>query len=223
MNLTIVLLLIAMVLAIISISIAGSILIAHADDCGDTVCTDINIVEDDGYIDDNNNGVNDEDDDDGCHLPDCYPMPMNGGDGDNHNHNHKSKHHDDDNDNHKSNSNNNDNHHKSKPIVEKFKVHVYVDFGTAQFGDDDSIRVIVYGPHTLNKPTLDKPGTPIHLVSCNSEECYQDAGVWSFTSWKVPQGASFKACITKTSQSGNERCGWGNATSRYESIHVQAD
>ena len=122
---------------------------------------------------------------------------------DNHNHNHKQ---------HESTTN-----HQ----VEKFNVHVFVDFGYGQSGDNDRIRV-VYGPHTLNKPTLDKPGTPIYLGSCgHNEVCYQDAGVWSFTSWKVPQGASFKACVT--SNNGNVSCDWGYANSRHESIHVQAD
>ena len=84
------------------------------------------------------------------------------------------------------------------------------------------MRVIVYGPHTLNKPTLDKPETPIYLSSCGyNEVCYQDAGVWGFTSWKVPQGASFKVCVT--SNNGNVSCDWGYADSRDESIHVQAD
>jgi hypothetical protein len=101
----------------------------------------------------------------------------------------------------------------------KFKVHVYVNWDEGQYGDR-RMRVIVYGPHTLNKPTLDKPGTPLFLSDCVGY-CYKDAGVWSFTGWKVPKGSDFKVCVWNQ-ESGQDNCDWGRANSRSESIHVQA-
>ena len=141
----------------------------------------------------------------------------------NHNwHNHKG-HGNYNHNNNNNNNNNNDKQHESNTYEpEKFNVHAFVDFGQDQSDQKYSMRVIVYGPHTLNKPTLDKPETPIYLGSCGyNEVCYQDAGVWGFTSWKVPQGASFKVCVT--SNNGNVSCDWGYADSkRWESIHVSS-
>ena len=59
-------------------------------------------------------------------------------------------------------------------------MHVYVDFGYAQSGDNDRIRVIVYGPHTLNKPTLDKPGILINLVNVDMVKYPIDDGIGPF-------------------------------------------
>ncbi len=100
-----------------------------------------------------------------------------------------------------------------------FKVHVFINWGKEQAGDR-RMRVIVYGPHTLNKPTLDKPCLPLFLNVCQNS-CVKDMGVWSFTGWKVPKGSDFKVCVWNQ-ESGLDNCNWGRANSRSESIHVKA-
>lgn len=202
------------------------------DNNGNSNYNNAGVQEDDGYIDDNNNGVNDEnenslpvDSDQSPFYNNYYKHHSHEGvddsesniddihlGSDNHNHDNDNKGSSNDNDNHKS---------SSSSSVEKFKVHVYVDFGYAQSGDNDRIRVIVYGPHTLNKPTLDKPGILINLGSCGrGEVCYQDVGIWTFSDWKVNSGDKIKACALNT-ETSNQDCGYGTADkSRTDTIHI---
>jgi hypothetical protein len=81
------------------------------------------------------------------------------------------------------------------------------------------VRVIVYGVHTLNKPTLDKPGITIYDSQCKVE-CSINAGIWSFTDWKVNNGDKIKACALDTATS-HQSCGYGSADkSRTDSLYI---
>ena len=81
------------------------------------------------------------------------------------------------------------------------------------------MRVIVYGVHTLNKPTLDKPGVSIYDSQCGGE-CSINAGIWSFTDWKVNNGDKIKACALNTATS-HQSCGYGSADkSRTDTIYI---
>lgn len=100
--------------------------------------------------------------------------------------------------------------------TQKFNVQIILDDA---INERYQVRVTVYGVHTLNKPTLDKPGIPIYDSQCNGG-CSIDAGVWSFTDWKVNDGDQIKACATDT-QTGNQYCGYGNADkSHINTIHI---
>jgi type II secretory pathway pseudopilin PulG len=128
------------------------------------------------------------------------------------------------NDNHKSSDDNNhqSRHHTGDGVhhgSEKFKVHVNLIYLNA-VGGKHEWRVIVYGPHTLNKPTLDKSGYKVNLEACDDDHCRFDLGTVSFTSWKVPKGSSFKACVWK--DSSDKSCSWGKATSRSVDVTVTA-
>ena len=112
------------------------------------------------------------------------------------------------------------NNHKSSS-VEKFKVHVNLIYLNA-VGGEHKFRVIVYGPHTLNKPTLDKPGYPFKLEACDDDHCRFDLGTVSFTSWKVPKDSSFETCVWPSKDSSEKSCAWGKATSRSVDITVTA-
>jgi hypothetical protein len=83
-------------------------------------------------------------------------------------------------------------------------------------GDSDCCSEECCSPNT----SLDKPGAPLFLSGCQGY-CYKDAGVWSFTGWKVPKGSDFKVCVWNQ-ESGLDNCHWGRANSRSESIHVKA-
>jgi hypothetical protein len=146
--------------------------------------------------------------DDNCKAPDCL-IPLNQDE---------------------SNSNNNPNptdntSPKSGPepnpstdqeSTKKFNVQIVLDHARKE---QYQVRVIVYGVHTLNKPTLDKPGVTIYASQCVGV-CSINAGIWSFTDWKVNNGDQIKACALNT-ETGNEYCGYGSADkSRTDTIHI---
>jgi hypothetical protein len=143
----------------------------------------------------------------------------------------KNKKNDDSNENHKNNGNNN---HKTvivhkKTIVNKnnniaatnttpkFRVDVVLDKITKAEALQFQMRVIVYGPHVLNKPTLDKPGQVVNIGGCVTS-CYT---TWEFTAWKVPLGSKISACVWNPN-TGHQSCGYGLSHSQYgpETIHV---
>lgn len=148
------------------------------------------------------------------------------------NDNHKSS-----SDNHKSKSNSNhkdkNNNHKTiivnkktivkknnvlpQPTTPKFRVDVILDKITKAEALQFQMRVIVYGPHVLNKPTLDKPGQVVNLGGCVTS-CYT---TWEFTAWKVPVGSKISACVWNPN-TGHQRCGYGLSHTQYgpETIHV---
>ena len=45
-------------------------------------------------------------------------------------------------------------------------MNVVLDNVTEAEASQFQMRVIVYGPHTLNKPTLDKPGVIVNTGGC---------------------------------------------------------
>ena len=132
-----------------------------------------------------------------------------------------------DNDNHKGSDNHKgDGNHKSSDNNhndngKKFKVHVNLIYLNG-VGGQHKFRVIVYGPHTLNKPTLDKPGYSFKLEPCDDDHCRFDLGKVSFTGWKVPKNTSFKACVwpSTSSHSSDKDCATGKATSRSVEVTV---
>jgi len=150
-------------------------------------------------------GNPDKAEDDKCKWPECYyPISNNNkkkssnsnNDNDNDNNNNK-----------KSNSNSNSN---SDSNVKKFEVKVILDNVTTAESDEFSMRVIVYGPHTLNKPTLDKPGQLVNVQGCGLS-CHTE---WGFTAWKVPVGSEIQACVWN-SNTGQQNCGYGKSHSTY--------
>ena len=56
---------------------------------------------------------------------------------------------------------------------------VFVDFGYGLSGDNDRIRVIVYGPHTLNKTTLDKPGISKYFDDITVDQVRSEDEGWN--------------------------------------------
>jgi hypothetical protein len=106
----------------------------------------------------------------------------------------------------------NDNSKKdNKSVEQKFQVIVILN-ETDKVDKDDQfrMRVIAYGPNTLNKPTLDKPGQLVDLKTC-VESCYT---LWGFTARKVPLDTLILACVWNI-DNGNKTCGWGNSDSKY--------
>jgi hypothetical protein len=103
-----------------------------------------------------------------------------------------------------------DSNKNSDTNVKKFEVKVILDNVTAAESDIFSMRVIVYGPHTLNKPTLDKPGQVVNVQGCG-QSCYTD---WGFTAAKVPIGSEIQACVWN-SETGHQKCGYGKSDSLY--------
>jgi hypothetical protein len=100
--------------------------------------------------------------------------------------------------------------------AKKFNVQIVLDNARKE---QYQVRVVVYGLHTLNKPTLDKPGVTIYASQCIGQ-CSVDAGIWSFTDSKVNNGDQIKACAINTA-TRNEYCGYGSADkSRIETIHI---
>ena len=87
--------------------------------------------------------------------------------------------------------------------------------------DDVRLLVIVYGPNTLNKPTLDKSGLLIHLNDHGTA-----TKTFAFTSWKVPKGSEIKACIVNVDTHAKD-CTLGESHARNgsgtEMIHLSAD
>jgi hypothetical protein len=129
------------------------------------------------------------------------------------------------NDDNKNNNNNkdssSDSNSKSNDAnsnVKKFNVKVILDDTANAEAQKFQMRVFVYGPHTLNKPTLDKPGEIVDISSCGSS-CYTE---WDFTASKVPLDSEIKACVWNQ-ESGHQNCGIGKASSNYgpETIHIR--
>lgn len=108
------------------------------------------------------------------------------------------------------NANDDDSNVNSDSTPKKFEVKVILDNVTIAESDTFRMRVIVYGPHTLNKPTLDKPGQLVNVEGCGSS-CYTD---WGFTASKVPIGSEIQACVWNP-ETGHENCGHGESDSLY--------
>jgi endonuclease YncB( thermonuclease family) len=106
--------------------------------------------------------------------------------------------------------NNGNDNINSDPPPKKFEVKVILDNVTVAESDTFRMRVIVYGPHTLNKPTLDKPGQLVNVQGCGSS-CYTD---WDFTASKVPIGSEIQACVWNP-ETGHQNCGYGKSDSLY--------
>jgi hypothetical protein len=104
------------------------------------------------------------------------------------------------NDNHVSGDSHHGNNHNNHKSDSKFNVKVWV-----HGNGDYRLRVIVYGIHTLNKPTLDKPGVNVHA------DGDKFAGKFGFTAWKVPIGSKVKACVVDT-DTRDKSCGYGENT-----------
>lgn len=134
-------------------------------------------------------------------------------DNNNHNDNHKkdssnnNNHHDSSNNNHKKS---NDNHKESNDnnccydSSKKFHIDIILD---NQYNSNDKkyeVRVVVYGIHTLNKPTLDNPGKTVYISNLE----YTNVGTWSFSDWKVHSGDEIKACAINV-RNNVESCGYG--------------
>lgn len=66
-------------------------------------------------------------------------------------------------DNHKHDNSDSNSNSNSNGNVKRFKVKVNLDGVFDSHSDTYQIRVIVYGKHTLNKPTLDKPWLNKHV------------------------------------------------------------
>ncbi len=116
------------------------------------------------------------------------------------------------------NSNNNPTKFSTKSLVfasersdeKKFQVIVILNDTAKADSDTFRMRVIVYGPHTLNKPTLDKDGQLINIAGCSSS-CYSE---WGFTASKVPLNSSITACVWNP-ETGNKNCGYGRSNSQF--------
>jgi hypothetical protein len=112
----------------------------------------------------------------------------------------------------------NDNNNKkkdSKPQVDKYQVVVILN-GTEKAEDDKfRMRVIAYGPNTLNKPTLDKPGQLVDLKDCE-KICYT---TWGFTASKVPLNTTILACVWNP-ETGNKNCGWDNTQTQFGPLTI---
>jgi hypothetical protein len=99
---------------------------------------------------------------------------------------------------------------KQEPEVKKFQVIVVLNETEKAESDTFRMRVIAYGPNTLNKPTLDKPGQLLAIKDC-ATVCYT---TWGFTAYKVPLNTTIQACVWNP-ESRNKNCGWGNTDSQY--------
>jgi len=124
---------------------------------------------------------------------------------------------DDDNDNDKSDSNNKDNDSgkdgnkaEAEPEIKKFQVTVILNETDNAESDTFRMRVIAYGPKTLNKLTLDKPGQVVDMKDCASV-CNTE---WGFTAYKVSLNTTILACVWNP-ESGDKNCGLGKSDSRY--------